>query len=286
MFRSPFATLSRQLAQSPDGLLHMPAAIDTITSTGTAIGATLAATTIAAGDSFTIKNAPLNSKVRLLQVWADAQVAGSVRIRSPKFHDNVDAIRTRTLIGVLEPLLPWGVSQALWPQDTEIVELAGSAVAGDIESVVQLVYYEDLPGQAARLIDSNALAQRMQNLVGQRLAITLGATAGYNGARSLNADADLLKANTDYAVLGFSTDTECAAICLRGPDTGNLRVSCPGEPALWHHTNYWFVRLSRAFQLPLIPVINSANKGGTLIDCVNDENAGTANVTVWLAELK
>lgn len=263
----------------------MPPALDTITSTGTAIGATLAATTIASGDSFTIKNAPLSSDVWLLNVWADNQVSGILRIRSPKFHDNVDAIRSRVLAGVLEPLLPWGVAQRLYPQDTEIVELAGSAVAGDIESVVQLLYYADMPGQAARLIDAATLKQRMRNFAFVRLAITMGSTAGYQGAKALNADVDLLKANQDYAVLGFTTDAETAAICLRGPDTGNLRVSCPGEPGIWHVTNHWFRRLSMAFGLPLIPVVNSANKGGTLVDVVSDENGGTANVTVCLAEL-
>src|SRR5581483_2620752 len=119
-----------------EGLLYMPPALDTVTSTGTAIGASLAATTIAAGDSFTVKNASLSSNVLLLNFWTDNQVAGQVRIRSPKLHDNVDAIRARTQIGVLKPLLPLGAPQKLYPQDTEIVELAGSAVAGDIESVV------------------------------------------------------------------------------------------------------------------------------------------------------
>jgi hypothetical protein len=36
----------------------------------------------------------------------------------------------------------------------------------------------------------------------------------------------------------------------------------------------------------VIPVINSANKGGTQVEVVGDENGGTANVTLWLAELK
>jgi hypothetical protein len=268
-----------------DGLLHMPPALDTVVSTGTAIGATLAATTIAAGDSFTVKNAPLNSDVFLLNTWVDAQVAGSLRIRSPKFHDNVDAIRTKTQIGVLKPLLPMGAPQKLWPQDTEIVELAGSAVAGDIESVVQQIYYADLPGQAGRFLTWDQVRPRIRQLVGVRLAITLGSTAGYNGARAINADVDLLQANQDYAVLGMSTDTEAAAICLRGPDTGNLRVSVPGEPDLIEDTSWWFRLMSFHYGLPLIPVINSANKGATLIDCVNDENGGTANVTIWLGML-
>lgn len=262
----------------------MPA-LDTVTSTGTAIGAALAATTIAAGDSFTIKNAPLNADIRLLGAWCDAQVAGEFRIRSPKFHDNVDALRYRTQIGVLKSMIPLGAYQRLYPQDTEIVELAGSAVAGDIESVVQQIWYSELPGQNARLVGWDAIKDKLRNILGVRLAITLGTTAGYNGARALNADVDLLKANQDYAVLGLTTNTEAAAICLRGPDTANLRVSVPGEPDLVEDTSWWFVLLNRWYGLATIPIINSANKGATLIDAVNDENGGTANVVIHLAEL-
>jgi hypothetical protein len=264
---------------------YLLAAIDTITSTGTAIGATLAATTIAQGDTFQVKNGSPNSDVFLLNFWTDSQVAGSVRIRSPKFHDNVDAMRYRTQIGVLKPLMPLGAPQRLYSQDVEIVELAGSAVAGDIESVCQLVYYSDLQGQAARLLTWDQLKGRIRNIIGVRVAITLGSTAGYNGARAINADVDLLKANQDYAVLGMTTDVECAAVCLRGPDTSNLRISVPGEPDLIEDASWFFRLLSMHYGLPTIPVFNSANKGGTLIDAVNDENGGTANVVVHLAEL-
>jgi len=262
----------------------MPA-LDTVTSTGTAIGATLAASTIASGDSFTIKNAPLNADVRLIAFWTDHQVAGEVRIRSPKFHDNVDAIRARAQIGVLKSLMPLGAYQRLYPQDTEIVEISGSAVAGDIESVVQQIWYSELPGQAARLTTWDGIKDKLRHVLGVRLAITLGTTAGYNGARAINADVDLLKANQDYAVLGMTTNTEAAAVCLRGPDTANLRVSVPGEPDLTEDTAWWFVLLNRWLNLPTIPIINSANKGATLIDCVNDENGGTANIVLWLGEL-
>lgn len=275
----------RFLTQSPDGLLHMPPALDTVTSTGTAIGAALLPTTIAPGDSFTIKNAAPGSDIWLLNTWVDNQVAGMVRIRSPKLHDNVDAIRARVPIGVVKPLLPMGQAQRLYAQDTEIVELAGSAVAGDVESVIQQIYYTDLPGQSARLFTWEQLKSRVKHLVGVRLAITLGSTAGYNGARAINADVDLLQANTDYALLGATTDTECGAVCVRGPDTGNLRVAVPGEPDLWEDTSWWFKFLSEKYGMALIPVFNSANKGATLVDAVNDENAGTANVTLWLGML-
>ena len=275
--------IPRVFTQSPDGVCH--AALDTITSTGTAIGASLAATTIASGDSFQIKNAAPNTDIFLLNFWVDAQVAGQVRIRTPKGHDNVDMIRARTQIGVLKTVMPVGAPQKMYAQDTEIVELAGSAVAGDIESVVQQVFYQSLPGQDARLQTWDQVRPKIRNIIGVRLAITLGSTAGYNGARAINDDVDLLKANQDYAVLGMMTDTETAAICLRGPDTANLRCSVPGEPDLTEDTSWWFRWLSIHYGLPTIPVINSANKGGTLIDCVNDENGGTANVQIMMAEL-
>jgi hypothetical protein len=266
----------------------MPPALDVITATGTAINTTLAALTANSGDSFTIKNANLSSDVFLLNFWVDAQLAGQARIRSPKLHDNTDAIRTRTRVNCLEPLMPWGVPQRMVPQDTEIVELAGSSTAGDIESVMQLVYYTDLPGQAGRFITPDQLKTRMKNFFGNRLAITVGSTAAYTGARAINADQDLLQANTDYAVLGMTTDLRVGGIFLRGPDTGNLRVGCPGgadvQGAMARYAD-WFRKLSWGYNLPLIPVINSANKGATQIDVQGDENGGTSNVTLWLAQL-
>lgn len=285
MFTAIPSFVRRVLRGDLSAALYGPA-LDTITNTSTAIGTTLAAATVATGDSNQVKNmANPSTPAWLLQLWADLQFVGSVRVRSPKMHDNVDAIRTRVQAGDLSPQLPWGAPQALFAQDVLTVEHAGSVVAGDIESSVMQVYYPDLPGQNARLATWDQLKGRAKNIVGQRLAITLGSTAGYNGARAINADADLLKANTDYALMGMTTDIETAAVCLRGPDTGNLRVSVPGENSLVHHTNYWFKRLALAYGLPLIPIINSANKGGTLVDCVNDENGGTANVVIWLLEL-
>jgi len=263
----------------------MPPCLDTVTSQGTAIGAALAATTIASGDSFQVKNASLTSKVWLLEVWAHNLVAGMLRIRSPKLHDNVDAIRARVLVATLDPLLPFPAPQPLYPQDVLIHELAGSAVGGQIESIVTLLYYEDLPGQQQRLITSDQMRARKKQIHGVRLAITLGTTVGYNGARAINADVDQLHANTDYAVLGITSDINTAALCVRGPDTGNLRVSVPGATALWQLTARWFEKLSDEFKMPLIPVINSANKAATLVDAVNNQAGGTCNATIWLAEL-
>ncbi len=260
-------------------------ALDTVSSAGTAIGATLAATTILAGDSFQVKSTPSPKLPLLLNLWADVQVAGTVRVRSPKFHDNVDGFRHQTMIGIVEPVMPFGVPQRLFPQDTLIVDLAGSAVAGDVESVSMLHYYPDLPGVDARFIGPDELKRRAVNILGVRNSVTTVAGPGYSGSEAINSEVDLFKANTDYALLGYLVTVECCSVCWRGPDTGNLRVSGPGEPGIWHVTQNWFIKLSIEYGLPLIPVINSANKAATFIDCVQDENAAAVPVNAFYAEL-
>jgi hypothetical protein len=276
--------VSQLLTGAGHTALYGPA-LDTITVQGTAIGATLAAGTVASGDSLQVKSLNGSSKAYLLQVWQDNQVAGIGRLRTPKWHDNIDGFRYRVQIGVIEPQVPRGSPLPLYTQDQLIAELAGSAVAGDIESMILQVYYEDIGGANARLMTWDALKNRIKNMLTVRLAMTIGSTVGYNGAKAINADTDLLKAYTDYALLGITTDIDTAAITMRGPDTANLRVAVPGEASLTHLTNSWFKNLSMDTGFPLIPIINSANKGGTQFEVVGDENAGTANITIHLAEL-
>jgi hypothetical protein len=274
----------RQFTQSPDGYLHGPA-LDTVVSQGTAIGASLAATTVASGDSLTVRNASLTSKVWLIECWAHNQATGALRIRSPKLHDNVDAIRARVISGQVDPQLPLGAKVQLFPQDTLIHELAGSAVGGQIESLVTMLYYEDLPGQAGRFIDIAALRSRQKTIIGQRIAITYPTVVGYGGARAINGDNDQFHANTDYAILGVTTDVIAGAITIKGADTGNLRVAVPGKIADFNLTSRWFYHLTDRLGFPLIPVVNSANKAGIIVEAISNQAGGTGNVTIWMAEL-
>jgi hypothetical protein len=282
--RDRLSALARLFTLGAEGLAYGPA-LNTVSSAGTAIGAALAATTILAGDSFQVQNQDMSKRALLLNLWADVQVAGELRVRSPKWHDNVDGFRTATMIGIVEPLMPWGVPQRIYPQDVLAVDLAGSAVAGDVETISMLQYYDDLPGTSARFISPEDLARRALNILSVRNTITAVAGPGYSGSEAINAEVDLMKANTDYALIGYAAAVEATSVCWRGPDTGNLRVSGPAEPTLWHHTRNWFVRLSRAYGIPLIPVINSANKGATLVDCVQDENAAAVTLVSYYAEL-
>jgi hypothetical protein len=183
-------------------------------------------------------------------------------------------------------MLPRPSVQPLYDQDVLSLTMQGAAVAGDIESVSMLVYYEQLEGVAARLISFDDLMKRGVESVTVENSITSGAGGGYTGAEALNAESDLLKGNQDYALVGYRVGVECCSVCWRGADTGNLRVAGPGNELSGDVTGSWFVNLSRWYGLPLIPVFNSANRAGIIMDVVQDENAAAvtcASIFVRLA---
>jgi hypothetical protein len=253
---------------------------------GTAINTTLAALTALSGDSLAIANFAIGKRALLLQIWADVQTAGTLRIRSPKMHDNVNGIRIDTIASDAQPLMPWGVTQPLFPNDNLIVELAGSATAGDIEYITLLEYFEDLPGINARLFTWDQVKGRIEQFLTTENTIATGTTAAYTGAEAVNAEIDQFQQGVDYAILGYKVDTECQAIGWRAPDFGNLRVGGPGEEIHLQFYSDWFCRLSRTYELPTIPVFNGSNKASVLIDAVQDENGADTTVTTYLARLR
>jgi hypothetical protein len=263
----------------------MGLALELIAGQATAPSTTATALTMGAGTSLTVRNAPLESRVELLAMWADVQGAGFARLRSPKLHDNVQGIRVATVVSEAKPLLPAAFRQPLVPQDQLIAELTGSATAGDIEGLAFLLFYENMPGTEARLLDFDTMMARAVSLVTVENTIATGTAGGFSGEEAINAEFDLLKANTDYALLGYAVSAECLCVTWRGVDSGNLRVGGPGDDTGRDYTRDWFSRLAREKGLPLIPTFNSANKGGILLDAMQDENGTDVTVTSIFAEL-
>lgn len=250
----------------------------------TAPSTTATAVTMGAGDSNTVKNAP--RAPYLIAAWGDWQTAGLLQIRSPRLHDAVRGIRLEGVASEVWALLYPPAVQALVPQDQLTIEMTGSATAGDIESFGALFYYPSLPGSDGRYLTYNQLLSRIVNIVGVDNTLALGTGGGYSGEEAINADVDLLKANTDYAIIGYTVTAECCSIGWRGPDTGNVRVGGPGNDTGKIETRTWFSDLARATGMPLIPVFNSANKASTLVDGVQDENGTDTTVTTILAQLR
>jgi hypothetical protein len=256
------------------------------TYTGTAINTTLAPLAAASGDSLSVSNFAIGKSAWLVQLWADVQAAGTLRVRSPKFHDNVNGIRIDTIASDPQPLMPWGMMQPLYPNDTLIVELAGSATAGDIESVVLLEYFDEMPGVQSRLQTWDQVRGRVDQFLTVENTIATGTGGGYTGAEAINAEIDQFQQGVDYAILGYKVDVEAAAIGWRAVDFGNLRVGGPGEEVHLQFYADWFIRLSNAYGKPMIPIFNGSNKSSVLVDAVQDENGTDTTVTTYLARLR
>lgn len=252
----------------------------------TAPSSTFTAATMASGDSLTISNTELNNPVYLINVWGDHQTAGNIRIRSPKLHDINQGIRLFNVASEVQPLMPWGMKQMMYPQDTLELMLTGSATSGDIETACLLLWYANLPGQNARLMRWSEIMNRIQNLFTVENTLALGTAGGYSGEEGITAEFDFGKANTDYALLGYQVSVECAAIGYRGSDLGGFRVGGPGNELYKKMTGNWFKDLSTMLDLPTIPVFNWSNKGSILIDGVQDENGADTTVTSLFAELR
>jgi hypothetical protein len=252
-------------------------------ATAPSTGAAAAAST---GDSLTIKNCHGNALVAAM--WANNQAEGFHQIIVPSGHDTTRGWRTIVEAADQTPRNNVGVPWEMEPQETAAITIAGSAVAGDIETGHLLVWYKNLPGTDARLITWEQLLERQEpnKQVTVHATITATAAGGYTGAELINADSDLLQANRDYALLGIETATPCGAVCLSGPDTGNVRTGVPGNSLRPDYCGQFFAILSRALAQAMIPVINSGNKNSTTLTVNTNENGGATLVSLNLCMLK
>lgn len=264
----------------------MPA-LDTIANFQTTVGSTFAAGVMAGGDSATVRNFPGASAAQLVAGFSDHVTSPQPwRVRSPLLHDNVQGIRFFPGQSPSATLLPRQAQQLLEAQDQLIFEESTAAATG--KALVALeVYYPQLPGAMARLYSFGDIDPLIKNI--KPLIVSIGAGANVAGQwldTVITTTENLLHANTDYAVLGIVVDTALAAVGVKGIDTGNLRCTAPGILNA-DVTSDWFVRLSLAANLPLIPVINAANAGGTFVSVISSAaTAAICDVQLILAELR
>lgn len=241
--------------------------------------------TLGAGSALQLRAAKSGSMIKMIGAWSDQQTAGYFRIRSSRMHDAAQGFRCYSVASDIENLIPYGAIQRMYPGDVLIIDISGSATAGDIETVAWLVYYEDVEGSDAKLISYDEMQKRGVNVVNVENTLALGTLGGWSGEEAINSEYDLLKAGTDYALVGYTVNTECALVSWRGVDTANVRVGGPGNETEKEQTANWFALLARRHNLPLIPVFNASNKGGILVDGVQDENGADPLVNSIFVEL-
>lgn len=258
-------------------------ACQVITGRATNPSTTFTALTANSNDSFTIANFPTTAPAYLDNMWAAEATVGVLRVRSPRLHDQSQGIRMQ--VGATTPrlLLPDATEQALYPGDALTVEITGGAAETDLGAL--LVYYTDLPGAAARLAQWSEIANRIKNLAGVEVDVTTSATAGqWSSGTAINATFDNLQANADYALLGYTVGTSCGAVAVSGPDTANYRVGGPGNTDQVQ-TRQFFVDMANASGRPYIPIVNSNNRGGTLLYVADPATSTAIHVSLTLAEL-
>lgn len=259
--------------------------LELITATTTAAGTSGAAAAALTGDSLTIKNS--KGPAKILACWSQVQADGYVQISKPSGHDTTRGLRLVTDSGTIRNLLPAGCPLIVEPQELLSVTIAGSATAGDVDIACMQVLYDDLPGVRGRGISWAELQRRALWGKPTTIQATLtGAATGYTGTELINVESDLLWANQDYAVMGITTTVAVAGLFITGPDTAYQRAAVPGQVSDSDVGRDWFAQLARAYDEPIIPVINSGNKTSTSLGFVQNENNVSPSVALYLVPLK
>lgn len=257
-------------------------AIDTVAAKATNPGATFTAVTFASGDSGTVRNFADTDYAYLERVTRAGATSGAVRVISPLLHDNVRGITYWSNDNPTAFLMPKERGQRVRAQDTLAVSLTGGTAETDL--AILSLYYNNLPGAAARLFNWGDVQPLIANIKPVEVDCTNSATTGTWTDTPITATENLLKANTDYAVLGFTSDTLQAAIGIKGIETGNLRVAGPGNTRT-EDTSFYFVDWSEREATPHIPVVNAANANGIYISTIDTVASSTPKVSMILAEL-
>lgn len=235
------------------------------------------------GNTFTVRDFPESSLAYLEGIWTQQATAGQVRLRSPRFHDDVQGIRKIANAASVFNLMGDEEFQRLFPNDPLRFDMTGGGAETDAAAL--LIYYRDLGGINARLEMWESIKPRIIDIMGQVVDVAGPTTTGdWSAGTGITATNDNLKADTDYAVLGYEVNTESLAVAIAGTDTGNLRLGGPG-PLNPLETRDWFISLSKATGMPHIPVINSNNRGNTLVHVARVGAGGTISVSLQLARL-
>ena len=256
--------------------------MEVVSAHDTVAAAAFTALAANAGNSLFVRNFPDSAQAFIWDMWAQQASAGQIRLHSPRMHDDVQGLIFNVLAATTRGFFPTAARQKVYPNDQLRFEHTNGGVV-EVDVGAFLVYYTDLPGVAARLSMWDQIYPNIVNLVTVDTVVAAGAVGDWSAGTVITTTSDLLKADTDYAILGYHSSVASTCVGIQSADTGNLRVGGPGViEAL--ETRDWFVRLAHDIGGPAIPVFNSNNKGSVLISICNPAGAAS-NVTLFLAQL-
>jgi len=253
---------------------------------------TFDALTAGSNATFTVRSFVDGSSAYLEDVYASNDDSiFQLSIKSPRMHDQVKGLllagtnlsTTNEQVFTPQPLIPGKHVQRLY--STDVLSVTANGTAADVMNAAFNVRYDNLGGIAARLVTYDQIFPLIVNTVGILTQPVPSGTAGQWGAGYVfNSGDNRLKADTDYAVLGYTTTRTVTAISIVGTDTGNLYIGGPGGYSAEITADY-FVNNGIKYGRPSIPVLNSNNAGSTTVQIADILTSGTPNVTWILAQL-
>lgn len=260
-------------------------------TTGGTFADTLAANS---GDSLAISNF-VNGGARIVKMWGiDSDSVMELALTDTRFdsiHDPQYGVRAN-----IASLIPGGAavvgSHDILDPPANIPVYSGDTLtftvtttASDDALVTWLTEYDDLPGTFGQFANWDRVQALRETTIGLRCApVASGTAGGYGTARALNADDTRLTGGKYYAVLGWSLQTVCTTVTIKGPSTGNNRVGLPGG-ALTLDTMMGFVQLSQQFGKPLIPILNGYDQASYFLEAADGEASTSPKVDLFMYQL-
>lgn len=262
----------------------MGLAVDTVGFHATKAGATGAAATVSAGDSFTIRNFAQTASAKLTAAWRHDETGteGFVQLKSPRLANTTTGIKLRSLDSPAVELLPPYGLQNLFSGDDLTVNLSGTATTAHTTFGAFEVYYSTLGGASQRLHMWGDIAGIVANLFTQTVAVDVAIAGTWKTVLS-NTTADLMRADTTYALLGYLVDIAYGVVGIKCQETSTLRVVGPGTTRS-EATSWYFVEKSNSLGMPFIPVVNANNRGNINVTA-NAGKASTGKVSLIWAQL-
>lgn len=263
------------------GLAIDTVALDVHNAATTAVGLTNA--TAANGDSLQVRSFKDGAYAVLENAYLQgASAPRRLRLISPRLHDNVTGVSWQALENPTEFLLPSEVQQPLYSADTLIAQMDAAASSDTVAALFN--YYSDAPGLNADLRSWASIKGRVLGVKPVEVDCTSSATIGQWSDTVITTTENQLKANYEYAVLGFTGSAAFAAIGLKGPATSNLRICVPGSSPTLRLTDY-FKYMEELTGRPHIPVIQANDRGATFVSVLANTASATDNVFAILAWL-
>ena len=285
--------------------------LESLAFTGSNSAAAFVTATGVGTDTGTIRNYSAGTRGSIIQVWGQAISPAEYQVFSPEMHDvqsgslrgqfrGVGGTTGLTLSGaagalgtVSQFLLPYEFEQPVNAQQSLTVKVKGNIAPAPVSPVDvalgigMLIYYDSVPGLGMRLTTPEDVKSKLVNLVGATVLSASGLQYTTTSV-ALNAGGGFpsFRNNTDYAILGYTTDIDCLSVNFKGSATSNIHIGGPGLSWNPDLTKNLFVTLSRIYGRPLIPVFNSADAASTFLEIANSTGGAVQpQVSLNLAQL-